>query len=91
MGAIMENFDDTALRVLGVVRRQAGDGFTLMSKSGLNPTEFASAVRSLQTGQLVSVEGVLSEDKIGDAYVYVPPQAKSRSDFIISRQQSRVF
>lgn len=84
----MESFDDAALRVLGVVRRQAGDGFTLMSKSGLDAKEFASAVRSLQTNRLISVEGVPSEDKIGDAYVYVPPHAKSRSDLIISRQQS---
>lgn len=84
----MEKLDDAVLRVLGVVRRQAADGFTLMSRSGLDPSEFATAVRSLQSNQLVSVEGVLSAEKIGDAYVYVPPQAKSRSDFIISRQQS---
>ena len=85
----MENINDPALlRVLEVVRRQAGDGFTLMSRSGLDPSEFTKVVRSLQSSQLVSVEGVLSAEKIGDAYVYVPPQAKNRSDFLISRQQS---
>ena len=88
----MKNPDDAALlRVLEVVRRQAGDGFTLMSRSGLDPSDFTSVVRSLQSSQLVSVEGVLSDDKIGDAYVYVPPQAKSRSDFIISRQSLGAF
>lgn len=87
----MENLDETALRVLGVVQRQAGDGFTLMSRSGLKPSELTNAVRWLQSNELVSVEGVLSEEKIGDAYVYVPPRAKGRSELIISRRSLGSF
>lgn len=79
----MNSQSSEAIHLLGVIRQRAGDGFTLMSESGLEPDKFSEVVKELYRERLVSVSGSLEAGKIGDSYLHVPPSAKQRSDYLI--------
>lgn len=67
-----------ALRILDVVSSKASTGFALMSQTGMDEQKFREAVIELRESDLIEVKGGLGEG-VGDAYFYVPPVAKMRS------------
>jgi len=75
----------TALRLLSEIVREAGDGYTLMSRSGLKGPEFEKAVGELLSRSLILVKGDTSGDRLGESYFYVPLGAQGRADYLLGR------
>jgi hypothetical protein len=74
---------DDALKVLRAARDRALDGYSLMSKTGLDPQKLYMAIRELVDEDLVSMRGDLNPDLIGDVYLVVPPTAFGYADLLL--------
>ena len=74
---------DDALKVLRAARERALDGYSLMSKTGLDQDKLYAAVRELVEEELVSMRGVLTPALIGDVYLVVPPQVFGYADLLL--------
>jgi hypothetical protein len=61
------------------------DGYTLGSRSGLPLDKLAAALRELRAQDLVIIKGDFSADKVGEAYIYVPPDALGYADMVLGR------
>jgi hypothetical protein len=70
-------------KVLSTLLNQAMDGYTLMSKTGLNNQQLADVVAELVGSSLVSVQGGVNPNQIGEAYLGVPPSAAGTVEFIL--------
>lgn len=73
-----------AARILRVLRERAMDGYTLMSRTSLQGEEFEKALNELIKLSLVNVKGEAYGPAIGEAYLWVPPDAKRYADFLLS-------
>ena len=73
-----------SLKVLTTVRKRPADGYTVMSSTGINAVQLLTVLEELSSERLVDVKGNLSAPVIGEAYVFVPPRAKARADFLIA-------
>jgi len=85
---------EQATRLLSEIARESGDGYTLMSRTGLNATEFQAAVKQLQDQGVIEVKGDTSTSRVGEAYFYVPLPAQGKVDFLLGRfgnLRSRAF
>ena len=80
---------DEAIKVLRVVRERNTDGYTIMSKTGLDAKQLEVAVLSLLQAGLISIEGEPFEKKIGEAYLWVPLDAKGYADLILGPLRRR--
>ena len=58
------------------------EGYELLSASQLDPVDLAKAAAELRDQGLIDVKGVLSPEKIGAAYFYVPPGSKVSSELL---------
>ena len=74
-----------ALKVLNEVRDRSMDGYTVMYRTRLSPADLETAVRELVGQKLLEVKGELYATDIGEAVLYVPPQAKGYADFVLGR------
>lgn len=77
------SLSDDALKVLRAARERALDGYTLMSKTGLDAQKLYEAIRQLVDEDLVSIRGDLNPDRIGDVYLVVPPTAFGYADLLL--------
>jgi hypothetical protein len=77
------SLSEDALKVLRVARERALDGYSLMSKTGLDPQKLYAALRELVDEDLVSMRGDLTPDLIGDVYLVVPPTAFAYADLLL--------
>jgi hypothetical protein len=76
---------ESAIRLLREIVREAGDGYTLMYRTGLKCDEFEKAVRELLRYALVEVKGDTSSERLGESYFYVPLTAQGRAEFLLGR------
>jgi predicted transcriptional regulator len=75
--------DDDSAAVLRALRERAMDGYTLLSKTSLDPEKLNKALQELQSAGIVMVKGELSANNVGDAYLYVPTDQKGYVDMLI--------
>lgn len=80
---------EQAIRLLNEITRESGDGYTLMSRTGLNATDLAAAVTQLRAQGVIEVKGDVTPGRIGEAYFYVPLPAQGRVDFLLGRYNVR--
>lgn len=78
------NFSPEALRVLDVLGEEAADGYTVMSKAGLTPEQLVSALKEIPPS-LVMVKGQLIPDRVGDAYLVLPSNARAYANSLVRR------
>ena len=64
------------------------DGYKLMKMTGLKPDLLSKAVSELLSDSLVEVKGDLAPDNIGEAYVFVPPNAQGHVRFLLQQLRS---
>jgi hypothetical protein len=77
-----QSFSELALRVLNVLSEQASDGYTVMSKAKLTPEQLVEALREIPP-DLLTVKGELIPDRIGDAYLVLPPYARAYANSLV--------
>ncbi len=77
-----QKFSPEALRVLDVLGEQASDGYTVMSKARLTPEQLVSALKEIPTN-LVMVKGELIPDRVGEAYLVLPPNARAYANSLV--------
>jgi hypothetical protein len=82
------NLTEDALKVLQPLRERAMDGYSLRSRTGLTPDQLAQALLELRSQDLIIIKGELIPDRIGEAYVYVPPDALGYADVLLGRFSS---
>jgi hypothetical protein len=81
----MERFtlDDDSAAVLRALRERAMDGYSLLSRTGLDPVKLINALQQLQSVGVVSVKGELNASNVGDAYLFVPTDQKGYVDALL--------
>jgi len=82
---------EQSVRLLREIAREAGDGYTLMSRAGLNKTDFEKAVGELRAPLLIEVKGDVSGARLGESYFYVPLNAQGRVDYLLGRTRSAAW
>jgi DNA-binding IclR family transcriptional regulator len=76
---------DEALKVLRALRERALDGYSLMSKTGLDRTKLYEGIRELVGLDLVNLKGDLNPELIGEAYLVVPPSVFGYADMLLGQ------
>ncbi len=79
----MPQLSDKEVKVLRAVRKSAMDGYSLLSATGLDAQDLVDALSKLQN--VVSIKGELLKDRIGEAYVALPPNNRGFVDMILAR------
>jgi hypothetical protein len=82
---LQPTLSEQASKLLNEVTRESGDGYTLMSRTGLNATDFEAAVTQLRAQGVIEVKGDTSANRLGEAYFYVPLPAQGKVDFLLGR------
>jgi len=77
--------DDTT-KVLLALRDGAAEGYALMSKTSLDQSALADALRALLAQEIIFVKGELGPERVGDAYVSLRPSARARVEQLLFRQ-----
>lgn len=80
-----DQLDGDDLKVLGALREQAMDGYTLQSKTNLKGEELGAPLRKLVGQALVKVSGDLTPDRIGESFFSVPIDAVGYADSLLGR------
>jgi hypothetical protein len=79
---------EQASRLLKEINRESTDGYTLMSRIGMrDEVEFQKLVKELLGHSVIAIRG--DEDRIGEAYFYVPLEAQGRVNYCLERFGSR--
>jgi hypothetical protein len=79
----MPQLSDKEVKVLRAVRKSAMDGYSLLSTTGLDAQDLVDALSKLQN--VVSIKGELLKERIGEAYVALPPNNRGFVDMILAR------
>ena len=82
---------ENASRLLREIAREAGDGYTLMSRTSLNKTDLEKAVAELRAQSLIEIKGDVSGPRLGESYFYVPLNAQGRADYLLGRTRSAAW
>jgi hypothetical protein len=73
---------DPALKVLDTLRESAADGYTVMGRTGLTPDQLSTALKEIPTS-LLMVKGELNPERVGEAYLAIPPDARKYAEFLV--------
>jgi hypothetical protein len=73
---------DNELKVLRAVRKSAMDGYSLLSTTGLDAQGLVDTLSKLQN--VISIKGELLKERVGEAYVALPPSNRGWVDMILS-------
>ena len=79
----MPQLSDKEVKVLRAVRKSAMDGYSLLSATGMDAQDLVDALSKLQN--VVSIKGELLKERIGEAYVALPPNNRGFVDMILAR------
>lgn len=79
---------DEALQALRSLAETAMDGYRLMDMTGFEPDVLARAISELLDESLVEVKGDVAPDHIGDAYLFVPPNAHGHVKYLLQQLRS---
>ena len=80
---MQQQLSEASMKVLRLLQTVAMDGYTIMSKSRLGKEDLAKALSELTQDELVEVKGEPEGPAVGEAYVWVPPDARGRVDYIL--------
>ena len=83
--AAIPTISEEAKKVLRALTERASDGYTVLSRTGLNATQLEEAVQNLLDLGLVGVQGEPHGDDIGRVYLWVPPDAQGRADYLLGK------
>lgn len=74
---------EPAIRLLRELSRESGDGYTLMSRTGIkDESEFSKCVQELRNQSLIEVKGDTSSERVGESILFVPIEARSKVNFL---------
>jgi len=76
---------EPAVRVLQAVRERAMDGYTVMQRARVKPSDLTDVLVELQSRGAVSIKGELSPDRVGETFLSVPPASLSYVDYLLGR------
>ena len=76
---------DDASKVLRALRERALDGYSLMSKTGLDRQKLYEGIRELVALDVVNLKGDLNPELIGEAYLVVPPTVFGYVDMLLGQ------
>ena len=79
----MPQLGENELKVLRAVRRSAMDGYSPLSTTGLDAQGLVDTLSKLQN--VITIKGELRKDRIGEAYVALPPNNRGYVDMILAR------
>jgi predicted transcriptional regulator len=80
---------DQAIKLLRELARESGDGYTLMSRTGIkDESQFSRTVQELRNQSLVEVKGDTSSDRVGESFLYVPIEARGNVNFLLGGSRS---
>ncbi len=79
----MPQLGDNEVKVLRAVRRSAMDGYSLLSTTGLDAQGLVDTLLKLQN--VISIKGELVKERVGEAYVALPPNNRGYVDLILAR------
>jgi hypothetical protein len=82
MQIMQQKLSAGALRVLAALSEQASDGYTVMSKASLSPEALVAALKEIPP-DLLTVKGELIPDRIGEAYLVLPPNARAYANSLV--------
>ena len=74
---------ENELKVLRAVRESAMDGYSLQSRTGLDAQTLVDTLLKLRSMITVKVE--LLKERVGEAYVALPPSARGLVDMMLAR------
>ena len=70
---VIADVSEDAKAVLRIVTKEAADGYTVQSRTGLDRGRLVAALRDLLRDSFIQVEGDLNPENVGRAYIWVPP------------------
>jgi hypothetical protein len=73
---------EDAKSVLRTVSKQATDGYTIQSKTGLSTDQLVRALQELLSQSVVSIEGDLNPQVVGKSFIWVPPGLKGYAQMV---------
>lgn len=79
----MPQFGPDEVKVLQAVRRSAMDGYSLLSVTGLDPQGLVDTLVKLEG--LINVKGELVKERVGEAYVALPPNNRGFVDMVLAK------
>jgi hypothetical protein len=71
-----------ALKVLDALRQTAADGYTVMSRAGLNAEQLSAALKEIPPSLLI-IKGEINANLVGQAYLAIPPDARQYAEYLI--------
>jgi hypothetical protein len=83
--ATQDELGHDTLKVLGALREQSMDGYTLQSKTLLQKEDLAKSLSQLVSQALVKVAGDLNPERIGESFFSVPIDAVGYADSLLGR------
>jgi DNA-binding MarR family transcriptional regulator len=75
-------------KVLTALSERASDGYTLINRTGLTIDQLEKAIQELLERQLVSVQGDIHGEQLGRAYLWVPPDAQGKADYLLGKMMA---
>ena len=83
--AQLPTLSDEATKILHALRERALDGYSLMSRTGLDRQKLYEGIRELVGLDVVSFRGDLNPELIGEAYLIVPPTVFGYVDMLLGQ------
>jgi hypothetical protein len=79
---------DEAMKVLAVLRDQSMDGYTLMSRAGVDRQQLESILRDLTGRAIVRATGYITAERLGESFFSVPQDMLGYVDQLLGRVRS---
>lgn len=81
----LPTLSEDAFKILRPLRERAMDGYSLMSRTGLDQQKLYEGIRELVTLDVVKLKGDLNPEFIGEAYLAVPPTVFGYVDMLLGQ------
>jgi hypothetical protein len=79
----MVESDEAALgMIIRTLRESSMDGYSLLSKTGIDEDKLVKMLRT-KLSRIVTVRGDLTKERIGRAYLSIPPNAGQEADRVL--------
>ena len=80
--ATQTSLSQDALKVLDALRESAADGYTVMNRTGLDASRLSAALKEFSPSLMI-IRGELNPDRVGEAYLAIPPDARKYAEFLV--------
>ena len=78
-------------RVLGALREQMMDGYTLMSVADLNEVELVDVLKKLKSMDVISIRGDVNKEAVGRAHVWILPSNRGKAESLFASLNSSAY